>query len=81
MTADQWKQQAAEHADTQPGAPRDGERPTAFRRRPQHEPIDAGIEISEIDMAAFTRAAQPLLKRYLQSDALRSLYDDIKALA
>ena len=43
--------------------------------------IDAGIEISEIDMAAFTRAAQPLLKRYLQSDALRSLYDDIKALA
>jgi tripartite ATP-independent transporter DctP family solute receptor len=43
--------------------------------------IEAGIEISEIDLAAFKRAAQPMLERYLGSGSLRSLYEQIKALA
>lgn len=43
--------------------------------------IDAGIEISEIDMTAFRRAAEPMMKRYLRSVAIQSLYEQIRALA
>lgn len=43
--------------------------------------IEAGVETCEIDMAAFKRAAQPMLERYLRSDMLRSLYEQIRALA
>jgi tripartite ATP-independent transporter DctP family solute receptor len=42
--------------------------------------IEAGIQISEIDAPAFRRAAQPMLERYLRSDSLRSLYEQIRAL-
>jgi tripartite ATP-independent transporter DctP family solute receptor len=43
--------------------------------------LAAGIEVTTIDMPAFRRAAQPLLQRYLQSESLRSLYTQIRALA
>ena len=43
--------------------------------------LAAGIEVTEIDMPAFRRAAQPLLERYLESESLRSLYSQIRALA
>ena len=43
--------------------------------------LAAGIEVTDIDMPAFQRAAQPLLERYLESDALRSPYTQIRALA
>ena len=43
--------------------------------------LAAGIEVTEIDMPAFQRAAQPLLERYLESESLRSLYTQIRALA
>jgi tripartite ATP-independent transporter DctP family solute receptor len=43
--------------------------------------IASGIEVSEIDMGAFRRAAQPMLDRYLQSTTLRSLYSQIRSLA
>lgn len=43
--------------------------------------LASGIEVTEIDMSAFRRAAQPLLERYLESQQLRALYEQIRALA
>ncbi len=43
--------------------------------------IEAGIQVSEIDAAAFRRAAQPMLDRYLKRDSLRAVYEQIQALA
>lgn len=43
--------------------------------------IEAGIKVSEIDAAAFRRAAQPMLERYLRAGSLRAVYEQIRALA
>lgn len=43
--------------------------------------LASGIEVTKIDISAFQRAAQPLLARYLESEKLRKLYDQIRALA
>lgn len=43
--------------------------------------IASGIQVCEIDQAAFHRAAQPVLERYLRTESLRTLYEQIRALA
>jgi tripartite ATP-independent transporter DctP family solute receptor len=40
----------------------------------------AGVQIGEVDRAAFQKAARPLLERYLRDGALSGLYRDIRAL-
>jgi TRAP-type C4-dicarboxylate transport system substrate-binding protein len=37
--------------------------------------IDAGVTVSAIDRAAFHKAAQPLLDRYLRDPEIKRLYD------
>ena len=43
--------------------------------------IAAGVQVTEVDRAAFHRAAQPVLSSYLEDSELERLYRDIRAAA
>jgi TRAP-type C4-dicarboxylate transport system substrate-binding protein len=43
--------------------------------------IAAGVQVTEVDRAAFHGAAEPVLKAYLSDLELQRLYEDIRALA
>jgi TRAP-type C4-dicarboxylate transport system substrate-binding protein len=43
--------------------------------------IAAGVQVTEVDRAAFHRAAAPVLKSYLGDPELRRLYEGIRAVA
>ena len=43
--------------------------------------LAAGVQANDVDVAAFHRAARPMLVKYLQGSGLRELYDSIRALA
>ena len=43
--------------------------------------IAAGVQVTEVDRAAFHRAAEPVLKTYLSDPELQRLYEGIRAVA
>ncbi|MBL8269034.1 MAG: TRAP transporter substrate-binding protein [Steroidobacter sp.] len=43
--------------------------------------LKAGVQANEVDTAAFQRAAQPVLQRYLQRQGLNQVYESIRAVA
>jgi tripartite ATP-independent transporter DctP family solute receptor len=43
--------------------------------------LGAGVAANQADLAAFQRAAAPVLERYVQGNGLRTLYEGIRALA
>lgn len=43
--------------------------------------IAAGVQVTEVDRAAFHRAAEPVLKSYLSDPELQRLYEGIRAVA
>jgi tripartite ATP-independent transporter DctP family solute receptor len=43
--------------------------------------LKAGVKVNQVDRAAFRRAAQPVLQRYLQNQELDALYREIRAVA
>ena len=43
--------------------------------------VAAGVQVTEVDRAAFHRAAEPVLAAYLKDAELRSLYEGIRAAA
>lgn len=43
--------------------------------------LASGVKDNEVDLAAFRRAATPLVERYVREAGLKRIYDDIRALA
>lgn len=43
--------------------------------------LKAGVQANDVDNAAFHRAAQPLVERYLQQQGLSQVYESIRAVA
>lgn len=43
--------------------------------------LQAGVQSNDVDTAAFHRAARPLVRRYLQQQGLKDIYESIQAVA
>jgi tripartite ATP-independent transporter DctP family solute receptor len=43
--------------------------------------IKAGVQVNQVERAAFQKAAQPTVDRYLAADGLKKLYEQVRSLA